>query len=98
MIAPPDRHAEPPDGLAASVRRQRQRRRLWRLEGETSAARFVGQIGVLGWMIIAPTLLGLFLGRWLDRTLGTGVFWSAPLLMVGAAVGMWLAWRWMHAQ
>ena len=29
---------------------------------------------------------------------GTGIFFSAPLLMVGAAIGFWSAWRWMHRQ
>jgi ATP synthase protein I len=51
---------------------------------------------VLGWTIIGPTLLGLFLGRWLDREFGTGIFFSAPLLMLGAAAGFWFAWKWMH--
>ena len=60
--------------------------------------RFVGQIGVLGWIIVTPTLIGLFIGRWLDHRLGTGIFLSAPLLMLGAAIGFWSAWRWMHQQ
>ena len=61
-------------------------------------ARFVGQIGVLGWIIVTPTLIGLFIGRWLDHRLGTGIFWSAPLLLVGVVIGCWSAWRWMHQQ
>jgi ATP synthase protein I len=60
--------------------------------------RFVGQIGVLGWMIVAPTLLGLFIGRWLDRTFGSGIFWSAGLLVLGVTIGFWSAWKWMHRQ
>lgn len=86
------------DAIVDRVRRESTRRRLWRSEGEPSMVRFVGQIGVLGWIIVAPTLIGLFIGRWLDHTFGTGVFWSAPLLMIGAAIGFWSAWRWMHAQ
>lgn len=58
----------------------------------------LGQIGILGWMVVIPTLLALWLGHWLDRRFGTGVFFSAPLLMAGAALGLWLAWRWMHRQ
>jgi len=46
-----------PDGLADSVRRQRQRQQRWQREGEPSMARFVGQIGVLGWIIVARRLL-----------------------------------------
>jgi ATP synthase protein I len=69
-----------------------------RLDPEPSLGARLGQIGVLGWAIVAPTLLCLFFGRWLDLSFGTGVFFSAPLLMVGAAIGFWLAWRMMHRQ
>jgi ATP synthase protein I len=98
VTRPTDHRSEAPNGLAASVRRRRERHRRFRLEGETSVVRFVGQIGVLGWMVVLPTLLGLFVGRRLDQTFATGVFWSAPLLMMGAALGFWLAWRWMQTQ
>jgi ATP synthase protein I len=87
-----------PDGLAAAARRQRERRDNWKKEGEPSMMRFVGQIGVLGWIIVTPTLIGLFMGRWLDHKFGTGIFWSAPLLLIGVMIGFWSAWRWMHQQ
>jgi ATP synthase protein I len=84
--------------MADAVRKERARQREWREEGESSVIRFVGQIGVLGWVIVTPTLIGLFIGRWLDHKLGTGIFWSAPLLFVGVAIGFWSAWKWMHKQ
>jgi ATP synthase protein I len=87
-----------PDGLADTVRRQRERQRRWLREGQPSLALFIGQIGVLGWIIVAPTLIGLFIGRWLDHKFGSGIFWSAPLLLVGVVVGCWSGWRWMHKQ
>jgi ATP synthase protein I len=87
-----------PDGLAHTVRRQRERQRRWLREGEPSLVRFIGQIGVLGWIIVVPTLIGLFIGRWLDHKFGSGIFWSAPLLLVGVVVGCWSGWRWMQKQ
>jgi ATP synthase protein I len=92
------RQKSPPDGMADAVRKRRERQVRWRLEGELSVARFVGQIGILGWIIVAPTLLGLFIGRWLDRTFGAGIFWSAALLVLGVTVGFWSGWRWMQRQ
>ncbi len=86
------------NGLTKAIRVRRERRKLWHSEGEPSTLRFVGQIGVLGWIIVAPTLLGLFIGRWIDQKAGTGIFWSAPLLLVGVVIGCWSAWRWMHQQ
>ena len=93
-----ERDTDSPDGMANAVRNRQERQKRWRIEGEPSMVRFVGQIGVLGWIIIAPTLAGLFVGRWLDQSFGTRIFWSAALLALGVAVGFWSAWTWMHRQ
>jgi ATP synthase protein I len=53
---------------------------------------------MLGWIIIVPTLGGLFLGHWIDKQFGTGIFWTGPLLFVGLAIGGWTAWKWMNTQ
>lgn len=93
-----DPEPDVPDGMADAVRQRRERHQHWLKEGEPSVVRQVGQIGILGWIIVTPTLIGLFVGRWLDQKLGTGIFWSAPLLLVGVVIGFWSAWRWMHRQ
>lgn len=93
-----DRERISPDGMAEAVRKRQDRRERWRTEGELSVLRFVGQIGVLGWIIVIPTLIGIFVGRWLDRTFGTGIVFSAALLVIGVVFGFWSAWRWMHRQ
>ena len=95
---PVERDPDSPDGMAEAARNRQERQRRWRMEGEQSMLRFVGQIGVLGWMIVGPTLLGLFIGRWLDHSFGTGIFWSAGLLVLGVAMGFWSAWKWMQKQ
>lgn len=89
---------EAPDAMADAARKHYKRQEQWRLEGEPSLMRQVGRIGILGWIIVTPALLGLFLGRWIDREAGTGIFWSAPLLLLGLALGCWSAWRWIHRQ
>ena len=53
--------------------------------------------GVLGWMIVIPMLIGVFAGRWLDHRFNSGLFYTAPLLMLGAALGCWSAWKWMQS-
>lgn len=87
-----------PDRLANATQKAVERDAKGRADPELSLGARLGHVGVLGWYIIVPTLVGLFLGRWLDRHFGTGIFFSAPLLMIGAAIGFWLAWRWMHRQ
>ena len=55
-------------------------------------------VGALGWLIVAPILLGALLGRWLDDLLGQGVFWTGSFIFVGAAIGFYLAWRRMESE
>ena len=95
----PKRNAEDDaDRMALAARQAVERERQAQKEPEPSLGARLGQIGILGWTIVVPTLLGLVIGRWLDRHFNTGVFFSAPLLMAGAAVGLWSAWKWMHRQ
>jgi len=95
----PKRDADPDtDRMARAARQAVQRERRSQEEPEPSLGARLGQIGILGWTIVVPTLLGLVLGHWLDRYFNTGVFFSAPLLMAGAAIGLWSAWKWMHRQ
>jgi ATP synthase protein I len=84
------------DPLVKGVRLRDERVRRAVREGDPSVARRLGQIGVLGWIIVTPMLIGVFAGRWLDRTFNSGLFWTAPLLMLGAVLGCWSAWRWMQ--
>ncbi len=84
------------DPLVKAAQRDAERDRRGRENGELSVGRRLAQIGVLGWMIVTPILIGLFLGRWLDRVLHSGLFWTAPLLLVGLGLGCWSAWKWVE--
>ena len=84
--------------MVDSLRRRRSMRDAWQHDGERSLLASVGIIGSLGWMIVGPTLGGLALGRWLDTRLGTGFTLTGGLLIAGAALGYWLAWRRMHQE
>lgn len=87
-----------PDPVSEAARLAAQRNERLRKDAEPSLGRRLGQIGVLGWAIVLPALAGLFFGRWLDKTFAMGVFFSAPLVMLGAGLGFWFAWKWMSRQ
>lgn len=84
--------------LSEAAREAAAREKLLSSDPEPSLGRRFGQIGVLGWMIVFPVLAGLFFGHWIDGLLGTGITVAAALTMAGAALGLWLAFRWMHSQ
>jgi ATP synthase protein I len=85
------------DGLVKKIRLRSERQRNWLRDGEPTVTRRLAQIGVLGWIIVVPMLLGVFAGRWLDQRFNSGLFCTAPLLMLGAALGCWSAWKWMQS-
>ena len=84
------------DPLIRETRLRRDRRDKWLREGDMSVGRRLAQIGVLGWIFVTPTLAGLFFGRWLDAYFGTGIFWTAPFMLLGLCLGGWTAWKWMN--
>jgi ATP synthase protein I len=92
MTREPDNH----ERLHEAVRKRRERRARWQREGERSLGQNLAMIGALGWTIVAPTLLGIFAGRWLDERFASGIFWTFGLLVVGVTIGCTLAWRSMY--
>ncbi len=92
------RGADHRDGLLSQVRRTRARHERSLRERERTLAQNLALAGVLGWLVVAPALCGSVVGRWLDRHIGGGVFWTATLLFLGISVGCWFVWRRIHEE
>lgn len=87
-----------PNKLDVSVKTRRERLEQWRRSGERPIGQNLAMIGALGWLIVVPTLIGMFAGRWLDRHFGVEIFWTTSLLFLGLAIGCYLAWRRMQRE
>jgi ATP synthase protein I len=55
----------------------------------------LGMIGLIGWSVAIPTLLGAALGTWLDQHYPGGHSWTLALLTAGLGLGCFNAWRWV---
>jgi ATP synthase protein I len=55
----------------------------------------LGMMGLIGWSVAIPTLLGAGLGFWLDKRYPSPHSWTLALLVVGLAIGCLNAWRWV---
>lgn len=55
----------------------------------------LGMMGIVGWSVAVPTLLGLALGLWLDNTYPGAYAWTLNLLLLGMIVGCFIAWHWV---
>ncbi|SON55135.1 putative F0F1-ATPase subunit [Hartmannibacter diazotrophicus] len=84
------------DPVESAAERDAARRKAGIEAPEPSLGARLGQIGALGWITIMPILIGLYIGHLIDVAVDGGITFSAALIMVGAAVGLWSGWRWMN--
>lgn len=91
-----EKHAKdrppPLEPLTGPARREIERHRRAKAEKATFF-RSLALLGTIGWLIVAPLLIGLFSGRWLDRWLDSGLTWTLGCASAGLAFGGWMAWR-----
>ncbi len=55
----------------------------------------LGMMGLVGWSVALPTLLGAALGLWLDKRYPSEHSWTLALLAIGLGLGCFNAWRWI---
>lgn len=58
----------------------------------------LGMMGLIGWSVVVPTLLGAALGSWLDKQHPGQHSWTLALLVAGLCVGCLNAWHWIASQ
>ncbi len=55
----------------------------------------LGMLGLIGWSVALPALLGAGLGLWLDAKHPGSHSWTLALLVAGLAIGCFNAWHWV---
>jgi ATP synthase protein I len=55
----------------------------------------LGMMGLVGWSVAVPTLLGAALGVWMDKHYPGSHSWTLMLLAIGLGLGCFNAWRWV---
>lgn len=58
----------------------------------------LGMMGLIGWSVVVPTLLGAALGIWLDNRHPGKHSWTLALLVAGLVIGCLNAWRWVSKE
>lgn len=58
----------------------------------------LGVMGLIGWSVVIPTLLGAALGIWLDHRYPKSYSWTLTLLIVGLCFGCYNAWHWVDKE
>ncbi len=81
--------------LADEVGSKVARKRLARRNPTPGVWFGLGMMGLVGWSVVVPTLLGAALGFWLDKHYPGGRSWTLALLMAGLTIGCLNAWHWV---
>ena len=66
-----------------------------RREVDKSLWFWLGMMGIVGWAVAIPTLIGVACGMWIDSHFVSRFSWTLMLLFVGVVVGCLNAWYWV---
>jgi ATP synthase protein I len=58
----------------------------------------LGFTGLVGWSTVAPTMLGMVIGVWLDRHYPSPFSWTLSLMLGGLTLGCLVAWEWVSQE
>ena len=94
-----NRECERPDCVQPGGRLRRRRASSRRGVTPTQGVWFgLGMMGLIGWSVVVPTLLGAALGIWLDNHHPGSHSWTLTLLIVGLVIGCLNAWHWVDKE
>jgi len=95
---PPRKSASHGSTLAEQVG-AKARRKLEARRDTTRGVWFgLGMMGLIGWSVVVPTLLGAALGSWLDERHPGAHSWTLALLVAGLCIGCLNAWHWVSKE
>jgi ATP synthase protein I len=85
--------------LTDKVRKAEARKMRVRIKGKESAWFGLGTMGMVGWAVAVPTLLGVLLGWWLDANWPSDRYsWTLVFLLAGLCLGCANAWFWISRE
>jgi ATP synthase protein I len=89
---------EPTSRFASEIRAKTDRKLRAQAKPKQNLGFGLGMMGLVGWSVVVPTLLGTALGMWLDKNHPGPHPWTLALLVAGLAVGCLNAWHWISKE
>jgi ATP synthase protein I len=78
---------------------KKEARKIYAREHEEENVWFwLGMMGMVGWAVAIPTLIGVALGVWLDKAYPVKFSWTLTFLFIGVVLGCFNAWRWINKE
>ena len=58
----------------------------------------LGMMGLIGWSVVVPTMLGTALGLWIDKHYPGNYSWILMMMITGLLIGCLNAWYWVDKE
>ena len=85
-------------GFPKEVGQKEERKLRARQEGDRGVWFGFGMFGLVGWSVSIPTLIGIALGVWIDKTWPSRYSWTLMGLIIGVLIGCLNAWYWVKRE
>ncbi|WP_229707397.1 AtpZ/AtpI family protein [Sphingobacterium alkalisoli] len=76
----------------------KEKRKLKALRSKGNIWSGLGMMGMVGWSVVVPALLGTLGGLWLDKRVPQSFSWTLTLLFAGLIFGSVIAWYWVDKE
>ena len=89
---------ERPRQWLGEVSEKEERRLKARREKNRSIWFGLGMMGLVGWTVAIPTVIGIGIGLWLDSKFPGRISWTLTGMFIGLSIGCYTAWRWVERE
>jgi ATP synthase protein I len=91
-------HHQYQDKLSEQVAKKEKRKMKARSDQGRSIWYGLGMFGLVGWSISIPTLIGIAIGIWIDRTWQHKFSFTLMCMFLGVVIGCSIAWYWVKEE
>jgi len=84
------------DEFKKNINEKEARRLKARAQKGMGTMAWIGTLGIIGWSITLPLLIGIALGRWLERVFPGKYSFTLMFMFAGLVLGCVIAWRWVE--
>ena len=98
MAEDEDTQKEREEALRRKVGAKERRKVRARAEKDRGVWFGFGMFGLVGWAVAIPTLVGVFVGVWIDKEWPGPPSWTLTGLFIGVVLGCLNAWYWVRRE
>jgi|SRR5665647_114958 len=80
---------------ARKIRTEAERKLIAQRHAKRTVWFGLGMMGLIGWSVAIPTLIGVTVGLWLDKYYPVSFSWTLTMLIIGLFIGCLNAWYWV---